>query len=344
MRRSYWNTLRHLCWGRKARWHPLLAVYYLTYACRFRCPKCCDGRGVPYHSMTGPGLPAERALALLAAIRRCCDHVVLTGGEPLEHPELAEVLAGLPRLGFDGVVLTTNGFGVERFLPEIARSVTQLVFSVDTLDTAKADRALCAKPGTFAGILEGIETARSALPGRCEIIISTVAMPDNLDGIYDVYEYARSRGFSLAVCPQLVGVRVSPPLRDNDAYRRLFDFLIAEQAKGQRIFGAPRYLECLRDLSDFTCRPLTMLAVAPDGDVFYPCLERAQIAGNILETPSLEALRAAGEERFGPLPVCDNRCHSACATSFATGLDHPLSAFAHLVRQGRQRPRIRSEP
>ena len=31
---------------------------------------------------------------------------MITGGEPLQHPGIAPVLAGLPRLGFRGVILT----------------------------------------------------------------------------------------------------------------------------------------------------------------------------------------------------------------------------------------------
>jgi hypothetical protein len=31
------------CVGCRGVWRPLLAVYYLTYSCDFRCPYCSDG-------------------------------------------------------------------------------------------------------------------------------------------------------------------------------------------------------------------------------------------------------------------------------------------------------------
>ena len=56
---------------------PLLGVYYLTYACSFRCPHCGDGSGTPYHRLRSPVLPATDVLRLLARLRRYTDWLVL---------------------------------------------------------------------------------------------------------------------------------------------------------------------------------------------------------------------------------------------------------------------------
>ncbi|MFA6032291.1 MAG: radical SAM protein, partial [Myxococcota bacterium] len=183
MRRSTYNYLCHALAGSPDKWRPLLAVYYLTYACDFRCPKCCDGSGTPYYRLGSPVLSGPDVMRLLSTVRRHSDYLVITGGEPLKHPGLAYVLSHIGGLRFDGVVFTTNGYGVGPHLPAIVSSVQHLVFSIDTLDPEKADRWFGMGPGILSNILREIERAREMAAGRCEIIISSVAMPDNLDDL-----------------------------------------------------------------------------------------------------------------------------------------------------------------
>jgi MoaA/NifB/PqqE/SkfB family radical SAM enzyme len=299
-------------------------VYYLTYACDFRCPYCSDGSGTPYYRLRSPVLPAAQVLDLFGVIRRHCEYLVITGGEPLQHPDYSEILNRLPGLRFRGVILTTNGYHLDQALPAVDRCVTELVVSLQTLDSAKADKEY-GHAGTHQRILENIERAASH-PGRnYQIVISSVATPDNLADLRDVYQFARERGFRLAVCPQLVGVKAHPALEYNREYREFFDFLIAAKQQGARIQGTVDYLEYLRDLKKFSCRPFTMLVVGPTGEVFYPCLELGHPAGNLLDEPGLHRLRRAGCDRFGPQPDCGTQCHSACALGFARILANPLS-------------------
>jgi MoaA/NifB/PqqE/SkfB family radical SAM enzyme len=343
MWRSAKNLLAQALSGGESGWHPLLAVYYLTYACDFRCPYCSDGEGRPYHTLADQALPADGALALLARIRRRCDHLVLTGGEPLRYRELDAVLRGLPALRFDTVVLTTNGYALPADLGGLRRALTHLVFSLDTLDPVRADATYGVGAGALQQILDNIDRAAASSKGGAagsrrgsyEIVISAVATPDNITDLYRVYDYAKGQGFRFAVCPQLVGVHPHPGLRDNAEYQALFAHLIAERKRGEAIQGSPLYLEHMQTLRQFDCRPSTLLAVAPAGDVFYPCLELGTIAGNLLETDDLDAIQAAGRARFGPKAPCGNRCQSACALGFGLLFSHPLSALEDLLLSGK---------
>jgi MoaA/NifB/PqqE/SkfB family radical SAM enzyme len=318
------------------RWHPFLAVYYLTYACDFRCPYCCDGAGRPYYQLPNATLDARGVLELLGAIRRHCDYVVITGGEPLQHPEVDAVLDGLGALRFKRAIFTTNGWDLEPHLPALGRSaVTDVVFSLDTFDHGKADACYGAGPGALARILANIERA-ARRPRAYEITISSVATPESLDDLPEVCRFAWERGFTIAVAPQLVGVKAHASLAGDERYRRLFDHLIAEKRRGRPVFGTVRYLEHMRDLRGFRCRPFTMLVVSPTGDVYYPCLEIGQTAGNLL-CADLHQIRREGERRFGPQPACDVRCHSACALSFALALGDPASVLDEVYLQARLR-------
>jgi MoaA/NifB/PqqE/SkfB family radical SAM enzyme len=329
-----WKTatsyLRHLFVRRPEGWHPMLAVYYLTYACEFRCPYCSDGSGTPYHALRSQVLRGNDLDRLLGRIRRFCDHLVVTGGEPTRHPDFAELLRMLPRHRFDSVVLTTIGQDLVPYLDDIARSIRYLVFSLDTMDAAKGDAWLGRGPGRHAEILATIEAARRHPGRRYEIVISSVATPDNLPDLYDVFRYAAERGFRHAVCPVLRGVVPDPALRGDPRYRELFDFLVAQKRRGFAVNGTVAYLRGMRDLERFRCRPSTMVAISPTGDVFYPCLEIGKVAGNLLEQPDLHALRAEGLRRHGPEPTCGNQCHSACALGFALLLDQPWTALSEL--------------
>jgi MoaA/NifB/PqqE/SkfB family radical SAM enzyme len=334
---SVFSFLHHLGGDNPQRWYPLLSVYYLTYACDFRCPYCCDGTGQPYYRLHSPILAGRQVIELLRRVRQHCGHLVITGGEPLQHPEVGNVMAALGALRFRTVVLTTNGYALDAVLPAVAPTVSHLVVSLQTLQAARADAEYGLGCGTHERILRNIETASHLRGRRFEVVISSVATPENIEDLYDVARYCRERAFRLAVCPQLVGVKAHPALIENPAYRRLYDFLIAEKKKGAKIQGTVDYLEHMRDLRKFECRPFTMLVVSPVGDVFYPCLEIGHAAANLFDENNLHRLRQQARATFGEQPDCDTRCHSACALGFSRLLANPLSLLhegALLARAG----------
>lgn len=308
----------------RSRWYPLLGVYYLTYQCRFRCPYCSDGSGTPYYQIGAPVPSGDDAIRYIQKIRTFCNYLVITGGEPTEHPEFLKVLKHIPAMKFKQVILTTNGDDVEPYLPALGEAVDLLIFSLDTLNAQKADPWFGVGPGSLQRIMENIDKAHRYNPKSYSIGISAVVTPANIEDLYGVYQYARQFRYEFAAAPQLIGVKAHPQLVDNPAYRQFYDFLIQQKRVGGPVFGTPWYLEYMRDLKKFRCYPFTMLVVAPGGDVFYPCLEIGNHCGHIMETKTLHQLRQQGEVLWGPQPHCDNRCHSACALAFALSLRNPL--------------------
>lgn len=322
--RLFTNFLYHLIIGGD-NWRPLLGVHYLTYACSFRCPYCSDGAQNPYYALRETPLNAIQNLEILRRVRQHCDHVVLTGGEPLQHPEISEILQGLPALKFKSVTFTTNGFELKKHLEALKGGVTDLVVSLDSLDEIKSDACFGKGSGTFKRILNALEAARQVSGLR--IHISAVVRPENLDDLPELYRWSQAQGFRFAACPQLMGKKAHPDLPGDPRYQAFYDLLLVEKRKGGQIFGGTKYLEHMRDLKAFKCRPFTMLVTSPQGNVFYPCLERGSFAGNILEESDLRKLGQRGLEAQGPRGKCPVQCHSACALGFATALDHPLRAL-----------------
>ena len=316
--------LHHKCIDSNSRWYPLLGIYYLTHQCNFHCPYCSNGRGTPYHELS-PGINSSRevALRILEKIRSYVDHLVITGGEPLEHPAAESILKELGTFNFKTISLNTNGFKLDTFLPAIASNLSTLIVSLDTLNETKADAWSGLGSGTLQKILANIKKAAS-YPGRkYHIMISSVITPKNMDDLYEVYRYTADNGFFLAVCPALQGRIPHPKLIENDSYQRLLTFLIQEKKKGGKIFGSINYLQHMQAFKAFTCHPFSILAVNPSGDILYPCLEIGHHAGSILENESLHLLRHQAEQKYGPAPKCQDCCYSACALGFSLAIEHP---------------------
>jgi len=333
---SAYKLLRHKVAPSLETWDPILAVYYLTYACDYRCPYCSDGAERPYYQLRSEVLPAAEVLGLLRTVRASCDQLIITGGEPLKHPDFCEVVDGLGALRFEHLVLTTNGDGLAPHIDRLRGNISDLVFSLDTLDHARADAIYGVGEGALQRILDTIELAARQRRRGYEVTISAVVTPDNIEDLYAVCDFAWSRGFSLAACPQLVGVKAHQALNGDADYRRFYDHLIAAKRRGLPVYGTIAYLEHMRDLRWFQCQPLTMLAVAPGGEVFYPCLELGHVADNLREHTDLDAILRRARAKYGDPPRCDTRCHSACALSFGLLLQNPGALIGEgllLVRQ-----------
>jgi MoaA/NifB/PqqE/SkfB family radical SAM enzyme len=302
------------------RWYPFLSVYYLTYTCDFRCFYCSDGGGKPYHELPSKDPTIEEAKAILKNIRRNTNHLILTGGEPFLYTNITDVLNELSVLKFKSTVLTTNGYNLDAYINHLNGALSTLVISLDSLDKETSNRIYGLNRDRFTRITENIQRIKALKNRSFDITISSVASESTINGLFDVYEYAMSNGFSFAAAPRLLGVIPEPDLQNNDAYRSFFDYLIKEKKRGMNIFGTVQYLEYMRDLKQFSCKPFTMLVIAPDGGIYYPCLEIGHISGNILEDKNLHDVRKEGSTLFGPKPVCGNQCHSACALSFGLRL------------------------
>lgn len=321
--------LRHRLFPRARRWDPLLAIYYLTWACDFRCPYCSDGQGNPYPAQGSRHLPAQRVVDLLRIVRRNCHHIEFTGGEPLLHPEVSLVLEALPSLGFQETILTTNGWHLESHLDLVGRSLSKLVVSLDTLDPARAQTWYGKGPDSLGRILSAIHAA-ARLP-KTELVVSAVATKENCRDLFEVARLAWDLGATFACYPELRGTKAPEGLRDCDGYVDLYEFLIRNKKRGRKIFATTKALEWMRDLADFPCHPSTLVAISPDGSVMWPCLEIGKVGGNLFQEPDLDRIYSRALDTHGPPPTCGNQCHSACSLGFSSILEHPSTMLREIA-------------
>lgn len=135
--------------------------------CNCRCAMCDiwkekNGAALSRHDV-------ERLLPDLA--RLGTRRVVLSGGEPLMHPDLFGLVAPLREAGI-GLTLLSSGLLLERHAPAIAATFDDVVVSLD--GSAGVHDAIRGVPGAFERLRRGVHALRGgapvpALSGRCTV-------------------------------------------------------------------------------------------------------------------------------------------------------------------------------
>lgn len=145
---------------------PILTLF--PYArCNCRCLMCDI-----WKERAGTSLGVTDVTSLLPdLVRLGTERVVLSGGEPLMHPDLFALVRPLREAGL-GVTLLSSGLLLARFAPEIARWVDDLVVSLD--GPREVHDAVRRVPRAFEKLAEGVAAIRAAGPGvtisgRCTV-------------------------------------------------------------------------------------------------------------------------------------------------------------------------------
>jgi hypothetical protein len=165
---------------------------------------------------------------------------------------------------------------------------------------------------------------------KAKIVVAAVITPDYLEDAAEVLQYARGNSLAFQFSPHLVGTTIHPRLSGCDQYTRLIDSIISAKAQGAPVLGIPAYLHGVRDLSAFTCYPLLMPTIAPNGRMYYPCLEQGPATVDFREAGDYHRALGAVRRRLGPLPACRDQCHIFCHMALSLLQQHPLAALKEL--------------
>jgi MoaA/NifB/PqqE/SkfB family radical SAM enzyme len=312
---------------------PLLFSYYVTHRCELNCRYCCDGDGKRFKEDPVPELSVDEAARLFSILRMACDTLDITGGEPMVREDLEEILASARRMGFR-TVLNTKGVGLND-RPDIMRLTDVLVLSLDTLDPGVLSEVIGRPKATAEKVIEAVHFALSKRKETgTKLVLSAVATPANLTGVWEVRRFALEQSIAFNVSPEIVGTTVHPKLRDNFDYDHLIGELIRAKKEERGILGVPRYLQRIRDFGPFHCHPLLMPTIKPDGRMVYPCLESKRAEISLLETGSYPRALEAARERAGDLPECKDGCHLFCHMAISLYQRHPFSALGEIRHWG----------
>lgn len=132
--------------------------------------------------------------------------------------------------------------------------------------------------------------------------------------------------------PYIVGKYPCPGLLDNPRWQELIDEVVRAKQHGARIFGNVTALLTIRDFKRFECYPTSHPVIYPQGEIHYPCLPLNKLAGNLLEIGDYYKTMQIGEQKHGPIPFCDSRCHVGCHTETSTAISDPKEGVMEAIR------------
>lgn len=240
--------------------HPVLCNYYVTYRCNATCGFC------DIWERPSPYITLENAERNFEDLKKLGVKVIdFTGGEPLLHRQIDELLALAKSHGFI-TTLTTNGLLYPKWANRIAGLVDMLHFSLDYGSAEKHDKARGV--ACFDKVMESIEVALS-LGERPDLLFT--AFEENLDEISAVYEICQSNKLVLILNPAFAYNEVGNNPA-NDEYLKI----LSKWSKKKGVYLNNAFLELRKNggnkKDDPVCKAASStVVISPENKLVLPC-------------------------------------------------------------------------
>ncbi|MGV3559886.1 radical SAM protein [Larkinella arboricola] len=210
--------------------HPVLCNYYVTYRCNASCSFC------DIWERPSPYVTLENVRDNLRDLKRLGVRVVdFTGGEPLLHRQLDELLREAKNLGLI-TTITTNGLLYPKYAERLRGLVDMLHFSLDSPIAEEHDQSRGVK--CFDKVMESIALARQ-LGERPDILFTVfehnvhqikqlheeICLPNNLvlilNPVFEYNEVETGAGFSEKSLQEMTWWGKQKNVYINDAFIQL---------------------------------------------------------------------------------------------------------------------------
>lgn len=314
--RTLWRMTRGIARAtidRKYAGSPLAVCWFVTFSCNAKCAFCCKAAEVRAGREAHPPLPPQGAKELLGRIRRGVNILYLSGGEPLVHPHLPEILAEARRLRFAQVGMSTNAIVLDR-RADLLDLLDVVGVSIHAPDASGHAAGLGVEESIARRALDNLDLLADwrSRTGR-RVIINCVMHPGNLDQIEAMLDFTAARGFLLELVPANTKRGVDPALASDPAYHALIDRLLEMRSDGSapHLAGSTAYYRRLRSLKPFRCFPYGVPNIMPDGRLCTPCDVSGQHAVNVLDHRSLKTAVKASRPHLGAYPCREGHCFKA---------------------------------
>lgn len=318
---------------------PLAVSYYVTTRCNLNCAYCEDF-GARRNASAVSGLPLEEAKRVLEVIRSGTDTLIFTGGEPLLHPDIAELaLHAKEGLKFRSLSMLSNGSLLPRneaVLPALDR----LVISLDSTDPEFWREIINAPLDTAEGILDNVAAyARRQEEFGYRMAVNCVLTPETLPGARKLVEFCMRHDLLVSFSPQAVNNWPAYDLLVSEAYKEFLGWLAAQKRKGAPILGSDAYLRTLLDFHPYSCYPTLVPRVMPNGELAYPCRPIEKNGGshggrpvNLLAVSSWQEAVEVAVETYGPPPRVCTSCFQQCYAEPSLMQARPFALLGELIR------------
>ena len=173
---------------------PLNMLYlYIAGSCNLACRHCWISPNYIPGGKGGEFIPLEYVeKAIREGLPIGLSGVKLTGGEPLLHPKIRELIAMIAQAGLR-ILIETNGTLIDADLAAFLKNYTQVCFISVSLDgaTVATHEALRLVPGSFQKAVDGI---RNLVAVDCHPQMICTLHRGNVDELAQVVSLAQSLG------------------------------------------------------------------------------------------------------------------------------------------------------
>ncbi len=286
--------------------HPVLCNYYVTYRCNATCSFC------DIWERPSPYVTLDNARANLRDLKKLGVRIIdFTGGEPLLHRQLPDLLREAKQLGFI-TTLTTNGLLYPKRAEQLRGLVDMLHFSLDSPIAAEHDASRGVR--CFDKVMESIAIARQ-LGERPDILFTVFER--NIHQIRDMHE---------EIClPNDLILILNPVFEYNtvDTGGRLSDDALRELTawgKQKNVYLNDGFVQLRRDGGNHIDAPVcraasTTIVISPENKLVLPCyhlgLDELPIADNLYSLYRSDAVQklVALEGRMPGCEGCAINCY-----------------------------------
>lgn len=306
--------------------HPVLCNYYVTYRCNATCSFC------DIWERPSPYITLENAKSNFKALKKLGVKVVdFTGGEPLLHRQIDELLREAKKAGLI-TTITTNGLLYPKYASRLRGLVDMLHFSLDSPNRDEHDQSRGVK--CFDKVMESIQIAKS-YNERPDILFTV--FENNIHQIQQLWdEICLPNDLVLILNPVFEYNQVGAQL-STEALQEL-----REWGKRKNVYLNDAFIQLRLDGGNHTSDPVclagsTTIVISPENKIILPCyhlgLKEYAIENNLFElyqSPEIQQLVALE----GRLPACEG-CAINCymQPSFAVKINkYWLKAFPSTIK------------
>ncbi|MDF7821697.1 radical SAM protein [Runella sp. MFBS21] len=277
--------------------HPVLCNYYVTYRCNATCGFC------DIWERPSPYITLENAKSNFKALKKLGVKVVdFTGGEPLLHRQIDELLREAKKAGLI-TTITTNGLLYPKYASRLRGLVDMLHFSLDSPNRDEHDQSRGVK--CFDKVMESIQIAKSYNE-----------RPDILFTVFETNIHQIQQLWDEICLPNDLVLILNPVFEYNQVGAQLSTKALQELrewGKRKNVYLNDAFIQLRLDGGNHTSDPVclagsTTIVISPENKIILPCyhlgLKEYAIENNLFElyqSPEIQQLVALE----GRLPACE---------------------------------------
>ncbi len=250
--------------------------YWVTHRCDSKCVYCNVWRNPSLYDI--PDAKFEDVKTNLIDLKKLgIKFVDFTGGEPLLNRELPKILKFARELGFF-IQLTNNGSIYPQVAEEIKNSVSQLSFSLDTLDPDeyKKIRGI----DNFENVIKSIKIAKDL---KQNIVIICTVTDNNINNVPEIVEFCKNKKITVFIHPVF---KYFDKKTLNKEYVKQIKKYFWHPFVRVDLSDLKYYLDGGNNIKKPSCKAgKSVFAITPDNCLFVPCfhkvLQNVEINGNL---------------------------------------------------------------